>query len=50
MEQRHSISPRDEALERIKCYIAQNRLAPQDQTARRAGAVRPVGGEPGHPA
>ncbi|MCI8761687.1 MAG: GntR family transcriptional regulator [Oscillospiraceae bacterium] len=29
MEQRHSISPRDEALERIKCYIAQNRLAPR---------------------
>ncbi len=29
MENRQNISPRDEALERIKCYITQNRLAPR---------------------
>lgn len=29
MEQRQNISPRDEALERIKCYITQNRLPPR---------------------
>lgn len=29
MENRQNISPRDEALERIKCYIIQNRLAPR---------------------
>lgn len=29
MEQRHNISPRDEALERIKWYIKQNHLAPR---------------------
>ena len=31
MEQRQNISPRDEALEWIKCYITQNRLPPRSR-------------------